>query len=92
MAYLEITLDIKPENRAKAAEAYHKYREVFLSEVRGAHSKDLLVRPEDVQVLHGFANAQNAQAYLDSRLFNDDVVEGLKPLLAGPPEIRIYEA
>jgi len=42
-------------------------------------------------VLHGFDTVANAKAYLESALFKDDVVAGLKPLLAAAPEIRIYE-
>jgi len=91
MAYLQITLRIAAENRAAAAEIYKKYKAPFLETVPGATSKELLVRDEDVQVLHGFDNAANAGAYLQSRLFTDDVVTGLKPFLAADPEVRIYE-
>ena len=48
------------------------------------------MRDEDVQVLHGFDQAGQAEAYLDSELFTRDVVGELKPLLAADPEIRIY--
>ena len=54
MAYLEITLQIDPKDRAAAADVYNKYKQPFLADVPGAQSKDLLVRDEDVQVLHGF--------------------------------------
>jgi hypothetical protein len=43
-----------------------------------------------VQVLHGFATTEHAQAYLASALFNDDVVTDLAPLLKAEPEVRIY--
>ena len=33
----------------------------------------------------------SAQAYLKSGLFEKDVVRELSPLLAAPPEIRIYQ-
>ncbi|RCX22538.1 hypothetical protein DFP94_101118 [Fontibacillus phaseoli] len=59
---------------------------------RGFVSKELLVRDEDVQVLHGFCSAADAKAYLESKLFNKDVVAGLKLLLQAEPEIRIYSA
>jgi len=52
----------------------------------------LLVRAEDVQVLHGFDSADQARAYLASTLFANDVVTALKPLLRGQPDIRIYAA
>lgn len=89
-AYLQITLDIKPQNRPAAAKVYQQYREPFLTTISGASSKELLVRDEDVQVLHGFANADQARSYLASELFTRDVVKALQPLLAGEPEIRIY--
>jgi Holliday junction resolvase len=55
-------------------------------------SKKLLVRGEDVQVLHGFSSEADAKAYLKSELFNNDVVVGLKPFLQDKPEVRIYSA
>jgi hypothetical protein len=91
MVYLEITLNIANANRATAAGVYEKYKAPFLNTVPGAKSKQLLVRDEDVQVLHGFDSRQNANAYLQSPLFTADVVNGLKPLLAAQPEVRIYE-
>lgn len=63
----------------------------FLDTITGAQSKDLLIREEDVQVLHGFDTVANAEAYLSSELFTKDVVGGLSPLLQADPEIRIYE-
>ena len=89
-AYLQITLDIEPQKRDAAAEVYGKYRQQFLDEVSGARSKELLVREEDVQVLHGFEQASQAEDYLESDLFGKDVVGELEPLLAAEPEIRIY--
>ena len=46
-AYLEITLKISAENRAKAGAVYSKYKQPFLSTIPGAQSKDLLLREED---------------------------------------------
>jgi quinol monooxygenase YgiN len=92
MAYLEITLKIDPQNRAAAAAVYNKFKAPFLQKVAGAASKELLVRDEDVQVLHAFQSKEQAQAYLESPLFNDDVVTALKPLLQAAPEVRIYAA
>lgn len=90
-AFLEITLKIVPENRSQAAGVYTKYRQPFLSDIPGAKSKDLLLRTEDVQVLHGFDSKESAANYLGSALFQKDVVTALKPYLAANPEIRIYE-
>lgn len=46
----------------------------------GVKLKDLLVRDEDVQVLHGFECVDSANAYLISKLFENDVVRELAPL------------
>lgn len=92
MVYLQITLKIATANRAAAAGVYQKYKAPFLDTVTGAKSKELLVRDEDVQVLHGFDSKENASAYLQSELFNTDVVSGLKPLLDASPDVRIYQA
>ena len=89
-AYLEITLHIPPENRPAAAKVYQDYRGSFLDTIPGARTKDLLLRPEDVQVLHGFDSQAHAEAYLTSRLFQQDVVAGLQPLWQAEPEVRIY--
>ena len=92
MSYLEITLKIRSDRRAKAAEVYHRYKEPFLTRIPGARSKDLLVRDDDVQVLHGFDSTASAEAYLKSALFEKDVVTALAPLLDAPPEVRVYTA
>ncbi len=89
-AYLQITLKIKNENRAAAAAVYGKYKQPFLDIIAGAKSKELLIRDEDVQVLHGFASEENARAYLTTEIFSNDVVGELKPLLEADPEVGIY--
>ena len=91
MAYLQITLDISNENRAAAAGVYQKYKTPFLTTIDGATSKELLIRDQDVQVLHGFATTAQAQAYLNSPLFTQDVVAGLKSYLNSDPDVRIYD-
>ena len=91
-AYLEITLNISDKNRGEAAGVYTKYKDPFLKKVSGAESKELLIRGEDVQVLHGFSSKEKAQAYLKSDLFEKDIVGELSPLFEAPPEIRVYEA
>lgn len=91
MVYLEITLHIADKDRSAAAGVYSKFRTPFLSQIEGAKSKELLIRDEDVQVLHGFDTQANAKAYLSSGLFNDDVVAGLKPFLQNTPDVRIYQ-
>ena len=91
-AYLQITLYIKNENRAAGAGVYAKYKESFLKTIADAQSKELLIRGDDVQVLHGFDSVEHANAYLKSKLFEKDVVRELSPLLEKAPEIRIYAA
>jgi hypothetical protein len=92
MVYLQITLKIAPANRPAAAGVYQRYKTPFLSTVAGAKSKELLVRDEDVEVLHGFDTAEQASAYLTSPLFTSDVVGALEPLLDAAPDVRIYQA
>ena len=89
-AYLEITMKISEANRPAAAKVYNDYRQPFLDTIKGALTKDLLVRDEDVQVLHGFDNVENAKAYLDSQMFKDDVFVGLKPTWSADTEVKIY--
>ena len=89
-AYLEITMKINEENRPAAAKVYTDYRQQFLGTIKGAVTKDLLIRNEDVQVLHGFDSVENAKAYLDSEMFKNDVFIGLKPLWDAEPEVKIY--
>ncbi|MEK8214052.1 MULTISPECIES: hypothetical protein [unclassified Paenibacillus] len=91
-AYLEITLKVEPANRDAATKVYTTYKEPFLKGIDGALTKELLVRDDDVQVLHCFSSEADAKAYLQSDLFNNDVVVGLKNLLEADPEVRIYAA
>ncbi len=91
MVYLQIILKIADVNRPAAAAVYQQYKAPFLETITGAKSKELLVRDEDVQVLHGFDTGENANAYLQSQLFTADVVGGLKPLLDAAPDVRIYQ-
>ncbi|MFR7819312.1 hypothetical protein [Candidatus Pseudoruminococcus sp.] len=89
-AYLEITMKISNNNRPAAAKVYNDYRQPFLDTIKGALTKNLLIRDEDVQVLHGFDSVENAQAYLSSELFKNDVFVGLQPLWDADPEVKIY--
>ncbi len=89
-AYLEITMKISNANRPAAAKIYADYRNPFLKEIKGALTKELLIREEDVQVLHGFDSVENANTYLGSDMFKNDVFVGLKPLWSENPEVRIY--
>jgi hypothetical protein len=90
-AYLAITMKVATKDRTKAGAVYAKYKDPFLATIPGAESKELLLRDEDVQVLHGFDSRASAESYLKSALFGNDVVRELKPYLAADPEIRVYE-
>ena len=81
-AYLEITMVVNPENRPAAAKVYNDYRQPFLDNIEGALTKELLIREEDVQVIHGFDSLEHAKAYLETDLFKKDVFVGLKPTWA----------
>ena len=87
-AFLEITMKVNESDRAAAASVYTKYRQPFLDTI--AVSKQLLVRQDDVQVLHGFTSLAEAEGYLKSDLFNQDVVVELKPFFQETPDIKIY--
>lgn len=89
-AYLEITMKIESSNRQAAAKVYTDYRGPFLETIEGALTKDLLIRDEDVQVLHGFDSVEHASAYLSSEMFKNDVFVGLQPLWNTDPEVKIY--
>ena len=89
-AYLEITMIINEANRPAAAKIYNDYRQPFLDQIKGAASKNLLIRDEDVQVLHGFDSVENAKAYLDTDMFKNDVFVGLQPLWSADPDVKIY--
>jgi len=91
MIFLQITLNVAMANRAAAADIYSQYKAPFLNTIPGAKSKELLIREEDVQVLHGFDSLQHANEYLKSSLFTDDIVSELQPLLEVAPDIRIYQ-
>jgi quinol monooxygenase YgiN len=90
-AYLAVTMTIDPENREAAAKVYTDYRQPFLDEIEGALTKELLIRDEDVQVLHGFDSMAHAKAYLESDLFTQKVALGLQPTWAADPDIRFYD-
>jgi hypothetical protein len=92
MVYLEITMKIAPARRGAAAGVYQRYKTPFLENVAGAKSKELFVRDEDVQVLHGFDTVEHANAYLKSPLFTADVVSALSPLLDAAPDVRVYQS
>ena len=90
-AYLEITMVIDPKSRPAAAKDNNDYRQPFLDNIEGALTKELLIRDEDVQVIHGFDSMEHAKAYLETDMFKNDVFVGLKPTWAADPDVRFYE-
>lgn len=90
-AYMEAIMFVEPENRPAAAEVYSTYRQPFLDTIEGALTKELLVRDEDVQVIHGFDSLEHAKAYLESDLFANKVAPALKKTWSEDPDIRFYE-
>jgi hypothetical protein len=88
--YLQITLKVEIGKRRDAGLVYSKYKQPFLRNVKGALSKELLIRDEDVQVLHAFDKVENAKEYLRSEIFAKDIVGELSLLWAEAPDIKIY--
>jgi hypothetical protein len=70
--FVQVTLAI-PESRREEAitRIFLPARQRFLDRSPGAVSMDLLVREEDVQLLHGFDTFENSRVYLDSGFFRD---------------------
>ncbi|MDF7673674.1 hypothetical protein PT277_09405 [Acetobacteraceae bacterium ESL0709] len=91
MIYLQITLKISGVNRNRVVSLYQYYDALFLETVTGAHSRELLLRSEDLQVMYGFDTEKNAKAYLRSSLFTQDILGSIRPLLDTSPEIRLYQ-
>ena len=89
-AYLQIAMWIDEKNRAAAANVYIEYKETFLKAIKDAITKHLLVRDEYVQVLHGFDSVENAKAYLESEMFQNDMFVALKDLWKQQPDVKIY--
>ena len=79
-SHLEITMVVKEKNRESVSKVYYDYKESFLKSINGTLIKDLLVRDENIQVLHGFDSIKNVKAYLSSDMLKNDVFVGLQPL------------
>ncbi|MEY9484267.1 hypothetical protein RKD26_000061 [Streptomyces calvus] len=58
---------------ADSLAAARRQSRTVLETAPGAPGKELLVRDEDVQVLHGFRTVVDARAYLAGQLFTRDV-------------------
>lgn len=56
-------MTIPEENRVAAAKIYATYRQPFLDTIPGALTKQLFIRDENVQVLHGFDSVTHPKDY-----------------------------
>ncbi len=71
-AHLLITVKVDSSRRAALIDqVYEPNRTRFLQKIPGAVSKNLLLRREDLAILHGFDTAENAEAYLHSDLYGE---------------------
>lgn len=84
-------MTIPEGNWVAAAKVYTAYRQPFLDTIPGAPTKQLLIRDEDVQVLHGFDSVTHAKDYLTSEMFTKHVFPGLQPTWSTDPDVRIYQ-
>ncbi len=89
-AYLEITLKIADADRVHAVDIYNWYKTPFLQAIEGSLTMELLHHVEDIQFLHGFDSYKNAQEYLLSELFNEEVVIALEPIIRNNLNMKIY--
>ena len=90
-AYLQVTMTIDPADRAAGARIYSDHKQEFLDTVPGAKSKELLVRDEDVQVLHGFETVEQGRRLPDQRAVHRQGRPGPDPVAqgrSGHPRLR----
>lgn len=89
-AYLQITLKINTADKGAVSGVYNKFRTLFLEQIQGAISIELLIGDEYIQLLHSFDTAEEAQDFLSTELYNNDVLVAVKPFIVNTPEVRIY--
>ncbi|WP_312191976.1 hypothetical protein [Sphingobacterium sp.] len=89
--YLQITLKINAAEKGKISGVYDRFKTSFLDQINGATSNELLIGEEYFQLLYGFHTREDAQAFLSTELYNNDILIALKPLMLNNPEIRIYD-
>ncbi len=90
-AYLQITLKVNAVDKGAVSGVYHKFRALFLEQIQGATSIELLIGDEYIQLLHSFDTAEEAEAFLSTELYNNDMLVALKPFIVDTPEVRIYD-
>lgn len=84
-------MTIPEENRVAAAKIYATYRQPFLDTIPGALTKQLLIRNENVQVLHGFDSVTHPKDYQTSEMFAKHGFSELQPIWSIDPDVRIYQ-
>ncbi|WP_104381543.1 hypothetical protein [Sphingobacterium sp. HMA12] len=89
-AYLQITLKINNSDKGAVSGIYDKFRDSFLDQVKGATSIELLIGNGYIQLLHVFDTAEDAQAFLSTELYNNEILLALKSLMVDTPMISVY--
>lgn len=81
-------MQISEANRPAAVKVYTDYRQPFLDTIEGALTKDLLVRDEDVQVLHGFDSVERVKGLPGKRPVQRRRRNRLGPYVGRRPQHR----
>ena len=89
-AYLQIVLKVNLADRGELTNTYNKFKNSFLEQIKGATTHELLIGDEEVQLLYGFDNLEDAEAFLSTELYNNVVLVALKPLIFDNPKIRVF--
>lgn len=89
-AYLLITLNVRTTDRGATSTIHDKFKSSFLDQITGGISTELLISQDNVLLLNGFANAEDANAFLSTELYNNGILAALKPFLLDNPKNNIY--
>ena len=91
-AYLSVNMKIDSSRLPEVTKVYTNYWEKFLRTIHGARTKDLVIRNEDVQILHSFNSVEDAVGFLSSEMFQRAVFIDLQPYWNDELNVRIYTA
>ncbi|WP_433900269.1 hypothetical protein [Sphingobacterium puteale] len=89
-AYLQVTLKINNSDKGAVSGIYEKFRDSFIDQIKGATSIELLIGDGYIQLLHVFDTAEDAQAFLSTELYNNNILFALKSLMVDTPRVSIY--
>lgn len=89
-AYLVIMLNVRTDDIGATSSIHDKFKSSFLDQIRGGMSTEFLIGQNDVVLLNGFANAEDANAFLSTELYNNTILTALKPFLLDNPKNNIY--